>query len=76
LPERALHADLIHKQAGAARHTLDPDAPDSAMAKIKREILETVKEQARDLRNQLQEMAVVVAASRRRRADRRQGIPL
>ena len=39
---------------------------DSALAKTKREILEMVKEQARDLRNQLQEMAVVVGATKAR----------
>jgi hypothetical protein len=50
------------------RATLDPDAPDSALAKTKREILETVKEQARDLRTQLQDLAVTVAASKARSA--------
>jgi len=46
------------------RTALDPDAPSSALGKAKREILDTVKEVARDQGRQLQELAVTVAASK------------
>ncbi len=63
--------DAVFDRAGQqldcrVRNILDPDSPDSALAKTKREILETVKEQARDLRTQLQDLAVAVAAGRAR----------
>ncbi len=48
------------------RATLDPDAPDSALGKAKREILDSVKEQARDQGKQLQELAIAVAAGKAR----------
>jgi hypothetical protein len=48
------------------RVALDPDAPDSVLARTKREILDTVKEQGRDLRNELQEVAAALAASKAR----------
>ena len=48
---------------------LNPDAPDSALAKAEREILETLKEQARDQRKQLRELAIVVAAGKARAED-------
>ena len=48
------------------RATLDPDTPGSALGKAKREILETVKEVARDQGKQIQELAMTVAASKAR----------
>jgi hypothetical protein len=48
------------------RAALDPDTPSSALGKAKREILETVKEAARDQGRQLQELAVAVAAGKAR----------
>lgn len=48
------------------RTILDPDSPDSALSKTKREIMETVKEQTRDLRAQLQDVAAAVAAGKAR----------
>jgi hypothetical protein len=46
------------------RAALDPDTPGSALGKAKREILETVREVARDQGKQLQDLAVTVAASK------------
>jgi len=54
---------LIDRKVRAA---LDPDTPSSALGKAKREILETVKEAARDQGKQLQDLAVAVAASKAR----------
>jgi hypothetical protein len=46
------------------RAALDPDAPSSALGKAKREIVETVKEAARDQGRQLQELAGAVQATK------------
>jgi hypothetical protein len=61
--------DAVLERAGQRidrdiRETFDPDAPDSALTRMKRDILETVKEQGRDLRRELKEVAVAVAAGK------------
>ena len=48
------------------RAAFDPDAPDSSLAKTKREIIDLVKEQVRELRKELQEVAIAVAAAKAR----------
>ena len=53
---------LDHK----VRVALDPDNPSSALGKAKREIMETVKEAARDQSSQLQELRTAVAVSKAR----------
>jgi hypothetical protein len=46
------------------RANFDPDAPDSALAKTRNEIVEVVKDQTRDLRNDVKDLAVAVATSK------------
>ncbi len=48
------------------RAAFDPDAPDGALAKTKREILETVKDQGQTLAKQLSEVMVAVATTKAR----------
>jgi hypothetical protein len=48
------------------RATFDPDAPDSALARTKLDILEVVREQSRDLRRDVQELATAVASTKAR----------
>lgn len=50
----------------SVRSTLDPDAPDSGLAKTKSEILDTLKEQVRDLRKELHEVSLAVATTKAR----------
>jgi hypothetical protein len=56
----------IKRLDGTVRSAFDPDAPDSVMGKTKREILDVVKEQGRDLRKDIQEVATVLAANNAR----------
>ena len=62
----AIFEGALQQADRRVRAALNPDDPDSALAKTKREILETVKEQVRDLKTQLQEMALVAAANKAR----------
>lgn len=48
------------------RSTLDPDAPDSPLARTKKDILTTVKDQAAELHKEVRDVALAVAANKAR----------
>jgi hypothetical protein len=52
----------VQRLDASVRETLDPESSDSGLAKAKREIVETVKEQAKDLRKEVQDIALALAA--------------
>ena len=56
----------IKRLDSSVRASLDLDAPDSSLAKTKREILEAVEEQGRDLRKELHEVTLSLAAGKAR----------
>jgi len=62
----AIFDGVVQQLDHRVRSALDPDTPNSALGKAKREILETVKQVARDQDEQLRELAIAVAAGRAR----------
>jgi hypothetical protein len=60
----AVFDGVVQQIDGKVRATLDPDSPGSALGKAKREIVEAVKETAREQGRQLQELAVAVEATK------------
>lgn len=56
-------AEATQRLERKVRETVDPGAPDSPMARATKAITETVKDQAREILRQLQDVAVAVAAS-------------
>jgi hypothetical protein len=56
----------VRRLDGTVRSAFDPDSPDSVMGKTKREILDVVKEQGRELSKDIQAVATVLAANKAR----------
>jgi hypothetical protein len=56
----------VRRLDGTVRSAFDPDSPESVMGKTKREILDVVKEQGRELRKDIQEVATVLVANKAR----------